>query len=340
MPVLVSEPVGWTDVLSALTSSAAVLVAVAVAVIESWRARKARAERDEVIAAQRAAEHRATARLVSAWAEQGFQPSEAGTEYVRHVVAHIVNGSDQPVFQVSSSVVLTASSPDGPQPLVLGPLSMPPLIPVLPPHRELLFDLTLALLAHRTDNQGAAPDTPGVEIGFTDPNDIRWVRESDGRLVESTREVGKLFAAVDDELVQRQLGRMDPYNPMAVTLAFLSAITDEDRSDREALRQLKDTLAPEAKGWRVLDADLLAELRSELHDYRLGSHVWYPVPGVAYVRILESDVTELSLVVGEGVVLPTKVVTLTFNPERGWRVFAYGGGGTEPDQIYFANGAL
>jgi len=336
----IGDSVAWTEVVSALTSSVAVFVAVAVAVVEAVRASSARKQRDALLSEQKSWEHRATARLVSAWVEEDFVPSEQGTSYVRHVVAHIINGSDQPVFQVAPSVLVSPSVSEDSPPLTLGPLSIPPLMAVLPPQRELVFDLTIPLLPHRMENRGATPGTVGLELGFTDPNDTRWVRESDGRLVESAREVGRLTESTDAERAVRQLGRGDVDNPMAVTLKFLNIILDDELEDVDALRQLKDVLAPEAEGWRGLDENALHGLRAELHSYELGTHVSYPVPHVAYVKLLDAGVTDLSAVEGEGVVVPARIVTLTFHPGRGWRVFTYGGGGTEPDRIWFPPGTL
>jgi hypothetical protein len=332
------DQISWTEVVSALTGGVALIVAVAVAVVEAIRARSARRERDEVIKSQKDAEKRATAKLVSAWVERTYIPSDDRTHYVQATFAHIINEADTPVFDVHATVQLAPALSPGVKPVSLGPLSIPPKISVLPPRRELIFDLTMPLHAHRSDNQGASPDVPDILLGFTDPENVRWLRDAEGELVEHSGELGRLFAVSDeDEGIARQFGRADPGNPLAVVAGFLESIADSGLSDQEALRQIRMLISPEATGWN-LNAELLGVLRIELADYHVGTHVAYPAPFVAYVKIIDSDATNTMVVEGEGVILLAKMVTLKFNQEFGWQIFTYGGGGTEPDRIPFPEG--
>jgi hypothetical protein len=338
-PIPVDVKPDLLDWATAVGTAGAVLVALGVAVFEARRARRAEEERDSLIRAGQQEARRATARRVTAWIEESFAPVEDGTHYLHRATAHLLNESDEPVFQLGASVIL--SSPfegESLHDVILGPLSIPQLIPVLAPKRELIYDLSTPLMAHRDEAQSALTETPRIIVSFTDPNDVRWTREADGRLVESTREPGNLFATDDDEGARRQIGGIHALNPMAVAMGFLSAIRDEASPLEESLDRVRTFLAPEAEGWRSLDISAIAQLRGQLTDYNLGGHVLYPVPNVAYVRLVGSDSTELMVAQGEGLLISARIMTLILDPEVGWKVFSFGGSGTRPDRIFFNGG--
>lgn len=268
-------PDGW-DKATAIGTVGAVAVAVLIAVVEAWRAAKARRERDALASSQRATERRSTASLVSAWVERTYIPADDGTTYVPQVWAHIINGGQSPVYDVHSSVGLVPPELSEKKPISLGALSIPSPMAVLPPNSYLSFDLTVPLVPHRQDEQGLTPETPRLEVSLTDPNDVRWVRELDGRLVESERSIGQLVDSDDRESMDRQMGRLDELNPLAVVTGFLSVLGDEDLTDADAVDQLGLVLAPEAEGWRGLDGAGVASLREDLQEYGLAGHVSYP----------------------------------------------------------------
>lgn len=341
--LIVDAAVGqaWTDTLSALASSGALLVSVAVAVIESVRSSRARKERDTVLREQKKNERRAVASRITAWIEQTYEPSTDGSHYLERVIAHISNESDVSVYQVFPTVSLHPYIPGSAPSVDLGPLSMPETIAVLPPKREWIADLSDALIVHRQEERGAVPDIPMIDISFMDANGVRWQRDADGELLDVQDIETSIFKKVDDELGARQIGRIDPGNPLAVVFAFITALTSEELSSNEALEVVKSTLAPEAPGWEGLDESRLPELRELVAGGNIGSHVRYPTPFVAYVKLLGDEALDIKAPPGGRAVVPMAgIVTLTFNHERGWRIFTCGGGGTPPDRILFPRGTL
>lgn len=334
-----ATPVTWASGLTAVASSAAILFSVIVAVVEASRAGTARRERNRVLDEQRESEHKSTARLVSAWVEQGYMPSSDGTNYGARAVVHIINEAEVPVFRVAPCVEKIPIGEDA-NPILLGPLSMPQTISVLPPRRELTYDVSIPLLPHRTSEHGGAPEF-GASIAFTDPENVRWSREADGQLDELKGTGGRVFTPMDDTQVAEQVGEASPINPLPVALAFLHTISDATLSEDEALDQLRNLVAPEASGWNGLDRDALRGMRDELKDFNVGTQVQYPVPNVAYVKVIDETATQLTVTRPGNVVVPVRMITLTFTPERdGWRVFSWGGGGTPPDRILFPPGTL
>lgn len=310
---------------SAIGTLAAVAASVTVAIVEAVRAHKARREHDELLKAQQNAEHRRAASLVSAWVEETYVPSADGRAYWRVVIVHIANEGDQPVFQ--ASVTIGAGGPTR----TIGPLSVPNRIPVLPPRRELIWDIILPLLVHQNTEQ------PCAEVSFVDPAGREWVRRFDGTLEEITGQPATLVEIADEQAMIEQLGDLNElYNPMTVALALLNAVQAEqfDRAEFEA------TLAPEAPGWQNLSSADIENLRAELATYGFGSMPSYPTPHVSYVKIIPERTSGAAVVQGaRGVQLPAKILTLTFAHDRGWRVFGVGYP-VPPDRILFPPGTL
>jgi len=308
----------WQDTATATGTLLAVVVAVGVAIFETVRSARARRalERKERIA---------TAGLVSAWVEERYTPNEDGSAYVRDLRLHLANESNEPVFRVTVSVGV------GYEPRSIGPLSVPAPIPVLPARRALSWDISLAVRAHDDT------ESPCAEVGFTDSSNRRWLRNFDGSLVETTGQTSTLLESTDRERGERQLGReADPANAMAVALAFLYAL-DSAEVDLEEFRGL---LAPEASGWDDLDDESRAEICDNLSGYGVGGFVRYPAPHVAYVKVLPEEMADHVVATG-GEMMPVEaqIITLTYQPDRGWRVFSYGAA-TEADRILFDEGTL
>ena len=85
---------------------------------------------------------RKVASLVSAWLEHVYLPSEEGTYYRRSVTLRVANESDEPVFNVE--VTCGIETEDGV--IRVGPLAAPRVIPILPPKREFVYDVTMGML--------------------------------------------------------------------------------------------------------------------------------------------------------------------------------------------------
>lgn len=97
-----------------------------------------------------------TARLVDCWTTTRYAPNDNGTSYTRSTKLHILNESNEPVFNASVNTVI------GFRRSFIGPLSAPLPISVVPPHQELIYDITTPLLSY--------PDTsdPRATIAFFD----------------------------------------------------------------------------------------------------------------------------------------------------------------------------
>ena len=329
-----ADPPIWTAVVESVTTAGAMAIAIGVALVEGGRAKRANKERDALLAEQIAERHRGTAKLVSAWIEQGYVLVDGG--YVQYSRAHIINESNDPVFNVQATVWLFSNEPNGPTPIHLGSLSIPRFINVLPPRRTLEFDLTSPSTPLSASEIGIAPDSPTIELLFTDPNDVHWARELDGRLVERDKRLAELIPSDDQERADRQIGRLDQANPLAVVFRFLDLIRDESLNEEELMEQVWDVLSFEAAGWLTTTYTDLMSFREELKGFSVGTNVVYPAPRVAYVKlVLTDDPDQLVYSTGgEGLIFSGKIVTLNFAGELGWRIFSYGGGGTEPDLIY------
>lgn len=303
LPWIVSWNV-W-EVLTAIGTVGATLVAVVLA-LRAWLQ-----ERDSA------------ARVVSAWITDEYQPRDDGSSYRRSVQLYVANESNQPVFNARVNVhVGRFQTP-------LGPLSAPAPISVVPPRRELVFDISIPLLGH--------PDSwnPKATLTFTDPKGNHWLRGLDGELRNVSRQRqrwSKRERPADD----RQLGDMESvFNPMLVAFAFLACLRDSDISPED----LANLVASEAPGWANVD---WAQLRRELEDHQPTSMVDYPAPRIARVKLSADPRLAGKSVEGVGRPLElavAKFMTLTLDPLRGWRVFGMGPS-VRPDAIYFASSLI
>lgn len=263
------------------------------------------------------------ARLVSAWVTEDYEPTTAGGDhYRRSVVLHVANESDKPVFNAHVVVIVGACA------IPLGPLSAPSPIAVLPPRRELTFDLSVAMLAH--------DDTwsPRASVTFGDRTGRRWVRDEVGSLKRTSGRAR--WVRPRDSAHERQIGSKTPNNPMMVAVAFLAGLRDGDVADPE---KFHNALAPEASGWRDADWE---SLRKQTIDFQPTSMVDYPAPYIARVKLSGNvSLQGKTIKSDDGVRLsgPTMFLTLTYAPDQGWRVFGIGDT-VPPDQILFPEGTF
>lgn len=292
----------WTA-LTAMGTIAATLVALALA-LRGWLDSRA-----------------AAAKVVAAWVTDEYRPREDGSSYRRTTRVHIANEANEPVFNATVSVHV------GRDETPLGPLSVPAPISVLPPRRELVFDISIPLLAHL--------DTwsPKATLYFTDPQGRRWLRMSNGELRNVSRQ-RTFWSKSSRGMDERQLGDMTSVlNPMMVALAFLAGLRDPGTTPEELVM----LLAPEARGWAELNWD---PLRSELQRYQPTSMVDYPAERIARIKLSGDATLEGRRVEGQGLELNDYMfMTLTLNPKHGWRVFSVGGH-VPPDAIFFDGSLL
>lgn len=260
----------------------------------------------------------ATARFVSAWITDEYQPRSDGSSYKRVAQLHVANESNEPVFNAMVNVHIGRDSTP------LGPLAAPAPISVIPQRRELVFDISVPLLAH------ADSWSPKVALTFTDPKGRHWLREINGELQDVSRQ-GLRWSKKSGPGDERQIGDQESlFNPMLIALTFLSGLRD-DETEIDDLRVL---LAPEASGWDNADWDAL---RTELADFQPTSMVDYPAPRIARVKLSGDKTLEGKSVEGNGKPLELDVymfMTLTLDPQRGWRVFGVGDH-VPPDAIHF-----
>lgn len=299
--------VSWDvwDMLTAIGTVGATFVAVVLA-LRAWLQ-----ERDSA------------AQVVSAWITDEYRPRDDGSSYRRSVFLHVANESNQPVFNARVNVhVGRAQTP-------LGPLSAPTPISVVPPRRELVFDISVPLLGH--------PDSwnPQATLDFTDPKGSHWLRDLDGELRNVSRQRQR-WSKGEQPGDDRQLGDMTSvFNPMTLAFAFLAGVQDSNTSP-EALAGL---VASEAPGWAKVD---WAQLRRELKDHQPTSMVDYPAPRIARVKLSADPGLAGKTVQGVGRPLELavfKFMTLTLDPQRGWRIFGIGQS-VRPDAIYFGGSLI
>lgn len=285
----------WT-VLTAVGTVGATLVALILA-LRSW-----------------AQDKNSTARLVSVWVTDKYQPCEDGSSHRRIVHLHVANESSEPVFNAMVNVHI------GRYLTPLGPLAAPAPISVVPLRREIVFDISIPLLAHSGSWSPRASLTKGRG----------WIREPNGGLQALSRDKQRWSkkAGPGDK---RQLGDQESlFNPMIVALMFLSGLRDEQTTPDE----LSVLLAPEATGWVDVNWD---ELGTELTDFQPTSMVDYPAPRLARVKLLGDKALEGKRVEGNGHPLEldnVKFMTLTLEPHNGWRIFGVGEN-VPPAAIYF-----
>jgi hypothetical protein len=260
----------------------------------------------------------ATARFVSAWITDDYQPRTDGSSYQREVHLHVANESNEPVFDAMVNVHI------GRDETPLGPLAAPAPISVIPPRRELIFDISVPMLAH-SDSW-----SPKATLTFTDPKGRHWLRKLNGGLQDVSRR-GLKWSKKPGAVDERQLGNQESlFNPMLLACMFLGALRDEETKTED----LFVLLAPEASGWTDVDWD---KLRSELADFEPTSMVDYPAPRIARIKLSGDKSLEGRRVEGHGKPLELgvyKFMTLTLNPRDGWRIFGVGGS-VPPDAIHF-----
>lgn len=307
----------WWDAWQAIGTIAAVFAAVALASIDGFRLRRARKSSSE-------SERRATASLVSAWVETTYERSSDRRNYIRRDVLHVANESNAPVFGVDIAVAIG-------EPLVrVGPLAAYQPLAVLPPRHRRNWDISLGLLAYGGGLQ--IPAEAVAEVSFTDANDLSWHRDFYGTLFESAN-MPRPRPLSEQEKVAQLGTPSNPFNPRLVAMEFFDLLQAEDGSPTvEAIQHL---LAPDAAGWETFTDEDLAGLCEEVADFGLASHVWYPAPQVAYIRLVhEQDQAKFSSP-GMRIQIEVKLMTLVYTSEHGWRVFSVGGGATSSDWIRF-----
>ncbi|WP_291383055.1 hypothetical protein [Demequina sp.] len=289
----------WT-VLTAFGTIGATLVALTLAV-RSW-----------------IGDRKSTARLVSTWVTDDYQPREHGSSYRRVVQLHISNESNEPVFEAMANVHI------GRHQTPLGPLAAPAPIIVLPPRRELVFNISVPLLAHDDSWQ------PRATLEFSDSRGHRWLRNLTGELQDLRSGVVR-WSKSSQEGDERQLGSQETlFNPMLVAILFLRLLRDES-AEADALSLL---LAPEASRWQGVD---WAKLREDLASYQPTSMVDYPASRIARVKLSGDTSLEGKTVEGHGAPLELHkpmFMTLILDPHAGWRVFGIGDH-VPPDAIHF-----
>lgn len=282
---------------------------VGATIVATWLAARARTT-----------ERGAIARVVAAWITDDYTPRTDISAYQRTVRVHLANESNEPVYDIDVCVFL------GPPYFPVGPLAAPAQLSTIPPRRELVFDISIPLLAFEETW------SPRVEMSFTDPWQKRWWRGIDGELSKIPRRPGR-WVRGKPELAELQLGSETVNNPMFIALLFLNSLDNEEFD----LEDTKLLLAPEAEGWEDVEWD---SFRDGLQGYRPTSMVDYPAPQIARVKLSGDPQYEGMRVEGEPIVLEKSAfMTLTFVADRGWRVFGVGGA-VRSEQILFPPGAL
>jgi hypothetical protein len=260
----------------------------------------------------------ATARFVSAWVTDEHKPRDDGSSYKREVHLHVANESNEPVFDAMVNVHI------GREQTPLGPLAAPAPISVIPPRRELEFDISVPLLAH-SDSW-----SPKAALTFTDPKGRHWLRKLNGELQDVSRE-GVHWSKKSGPSDERQLGNQESlFNPMTVAFMFLGGLQDKETKTED----LFVLLSPDAPGWVGVNWE---KLRSELEDFQPTSMVDYLAPRIARIKLSGDKSLEGKRVEGNGKSLELDIfmfMTLTLDSHDGWRIFSVGES-VPPDAIYF-----
>ncbi|MCQ9385880.1 hypothetical protein NQ038_02150 [Brevibacterium sp. 50QC2O2] len=252
---------------------------------------------------------RKVASLVSAWLEHSYSPSADGDYYQRSVYLHLANESDEPVFKAE----VTCGIETGDGVIRLGPLSAPRVIPVLPPKREFVYDVTMGMLGFGEFAHDAFRGLV-AEVVFSDHEGGRWRREFDGKLEKVKGPIAAAMVEAEDEFSLAQAGPVEnPYNPLAIVFAFTTVANDESIADQ----QFHEYLVDQAVGWNETPEDELLEIRKILRTANLALHVWYPTPRIAYVRLLDDRDTRCG---ARG----ATVLTLVWRNGVGWTFFGMG----------------
>lgn len=254
----------------------------------------------------------AVARVVSAWTTESYTPSKDEKRYERSVLVRIANQSNEPVFGARANVVINADQ------IPLGPLSLPTPISVVPPNRELEFDISIPLLAHPHSWN------PRVMLYFTDPRGRRWHRSPDGDLTDVSN--SKSTWVSDEEPLNSAGDLSSPLNPLGVVIGFLAAMR---ANDLETVNQLVSPIVTKTGplDWKQIEAKL------ELSRYQPTSMVDYLAPRVARIKLSGNPELEGQTVQGEGLELTDYMfVTVTFNTRTGWRIYGVGTA-LRPDEV-------
>ena len=175
---------------------------------------------------------------------------------------HLANESDEPVFRVE--LLCGIQTEKGP--IQLGPLSAPPIIPVLPAKREFTYDITMGLLGF---GDFAHDSFRGLvaRVAFRDGKDKLWQRGFDGKLEKVQRPQPATITEASDDLAFAQASPLDNlYNPRAAVFAFADVAANEDVSDLE----FGELLSTQASGWANSPPALIKEFRTMLCELNLG----------------------------------------------------------------------
>lgn len=315
------------EIYGSLGTLLALATSVAFAIDSGVRARR---DREELIALRKtddAKESLVVAGRVASWITDAYDADPAQNSYTRTVTLHVANESDEPVFNATTVMHLG----DGTR--MIGPLGTPTPIPVVPPHRELTWDISAGIAAFPNNA------SPLVQLAFTDSKSRRWLRKVDGTLVESTGDNVFHYASEDLERAEQQLGEFDLYrNPMSVAQAFTAALWVEPEDF--SLDLFVALLDEEANGWKgAWDDARVGHLRDLLAKYNnLATLASYATPKVAYARLFSDDALNQITTAGTALVVEGFMITLVHHRDRGWRVFGVGPLPIRPDEIKFPEG--
>jgi len=317
----------WWDTWQAFGTVGATIVALTLGFAGSLQGRKAQAALKTERAERFKAERLATASLVSAWVESGYQYTDDGRQYRRQDTLFIANESNEPVFDVHLLVGT------GIPPVQVGPLAAPETIPVLPARSKRSWDISLGMLAHLAPYQ--FPASPVASVDFADSRDVRWKRAFDGRLKEVT--LDEPLPHLPESEGQRQVGDLNFFNPILVAMTFLNILRDKEKPVTSAA--LSPLFAEYAQGLADIPDAEWQEIAKRLNEHGAAAHVWYPAPQVAYVRLVPSQTGVYDVKIGEQVE-GVEFLTLVFYAGVGWRIFSIGWGAAAPDWILFPPGAI
>ena len=258
---------------------------------------------------QRRQARRKVGSLVSAWVEHEYAPSSSGEYYQRTVFLHLASESDEPVFRVE--LLCGIQTEKGP--IQLGPLSAPPVIPVLPAKREFTYDIAMGLLGF---GDFAHDSFRGLvaRVAFRDRKDKLWQRGFDGKLEKVRKPNPAIITEASDDLAFATAGPLDNlYNPRAAVFAFADVAANEDVSDLE----FGQPLSTQAPGWAKSPLALIKEFRTMLCELNVATHVWYPTPRIAYVRMFTEQA-------GGKIPQEMDIITLVWRGGLGWTLFGVG----------------
>jgi hypothetical protein len=317
----------WWDAWQAFGTVGATVVAVVLGLAGSVQGRKAQAALKEERAERASAERLAAASLVSAWIESEYIGSDQGRQYRRQDILYAANESNEPVFDVH--ILVGADHPR----VQVGPLAAPETIPVLPARSKRSWDISLGLLAHLGPYQ--LPAAPVASVDFIDSRDARWSRDFDGRLKEITSEQPPVQLTKEEG--ERQLGDQNFFNPIWKAITFLNILRDHD--EPVTTTALTPLFAQHAPGLAEMSDSEWQRMAKELEDYGTGTHVWYPAPHVAYVRLVPASGGVYRVNVGEQV-RGVWFLTLVFYAGTGWHIFGVGERVVAPDWILFPPGGI